>query len=342
METVKLWLNAGADVDAEYENGRTPLVLAAQKGSFHVVKALLQHMDHMEKDTCGKTKNLALAWASHEGHNAIVQLLLDAGADPNAEDDDGVPALHFATSKGDPEVVKILLYAGANVYATDKTGMTALHLAKKKRNKAVSTVLTATQKLFSLCQSSTSQLNKVNTAIILGAVVNAKDEDGQTPLHLAIIVKNTEAIELLLKKGADVTAKDKWGNTPAKIATNPKIQKLLYGNKQRQAVPPQNKSPHEKELIKLKDLYDEWSFSNPNRGLEKVQIKRTLKLATQDEQKQVLIASITHGMKNEELNNIYLKALVQPGTDLNRRIGADNTTYLILAAKIRRWHGITF
>jgi ankyrin repeat protein len=47
-----------------------------------------------------------------------------------------------------------------------------------------------------------------------GADVNAKDEDGVTPLHEAAFGGYKEIAELLIAKGADVNAKNNGGETP--------------------------------------------------------------------------------------------------------------------------------
>jgi len=44
--------------------------------------------------------------------------------------------------------------------------------------------------------------------------VNAKDEEGRTPLHLATSEGYKEVSELLIVKGADVNAKNVDGDTP--------------------------------------------------------------------------------------------------------------------------------
>ena len=54
----------------------------------------------------------------------------------------------------------------------------------------------------------------VSALIVVRADVNAVDEDVQTPLHLAAINGHTAIVESLLKAGADVNAKDAGGKTP--------------------------------------------------------------------------------------------------------------------------------
>jgi TolA-binding protein len=53
-----------------------------------------------------------------------------------------------------------------------------------------------------------------------GADVNAKNEDGYTPLHRAAEQGEKDVAELLLAKGADVNAKNKSGSTPLSMAAN--------------------------------------------------------------------------------------------------------------------------
>ena len=47
-----------------------------------------------------------------------------------------------------------------------------------------------------------------------GADLNAKEEDGETPLHAAVFKGHKEIVELLIEKGADVNAKAGFGSTP--------------------------------------------------------------------------------------------------------------------------------
>ena len=55
--------------------------------------------------------------------------------------------------------------------------------------------------------------------IAQGADVNAKSDDGWTPLHDAASMGHKEIVELLLAKGANVNAKNNYGNTPLDLAS---------------------------------------------------------------------------------------------------------------------------
>lgn len=60
---------------------------------------------------------------------------------------------------------------------------------------------------------------KINEFLISsGANVNARADDGMTPLHIAVCWCDLQTIKLLVSKGADVDAKDNRGITPYKMA----------------------------------------------------------------------------------------------------------------------------
>lgn len=64
----------------------------------------------MTQDENGQT---ALFWPAREGYEAVVQLLLEHGADVNLKDDDGQTALDSAIRKGHEPVIRLLKATGA-------------------------------------------------------------------------------------------------------------------------------------------------------------------------------------------------------------------------------------
>lgn len=63
------------------------------------------------------------------GDATMVQLLLQAGANPRFRDLEGMTALHYAAGLGKTDLVAALIEAGANVNALTVQGVSALHLA---------------------------------------------------------------------------------------------------------------------------------------------------------------------------------------------------------------------
>ncbi len=111
--------------------------------------------------------------------------------------DDG--PLFEAVRRGDKATVEVLLTKGAGVNARNEYGWTPLHSAAREGKKDIAQLLLAK-----------------------GADVNArnkyKNEHGVTPLHMAANAGHKDIVELLLAKGADVNARDNNGWTPLLIA----------------------------------------------------------------------------------------------------------------------------
>lgn len=85
-----------------------------------------------------------------------------------------------------------------------------------------------TSSLQRLCASPDSDVNQVRSVLSLGCDVNAMNEDGYPPLHLAAVTnKNGELITVLLEAGADVTKKCQGGLTALQHAAaenkNPEV-----------------------------------------------------------------------------------------------------------------------
>ena len=60
----------------------------------------------------------------------------------------------------------------------------------------------------------------VETLLTAGADIEAKDNDGWTPLMHAIHFGHIKIVETLLRSGANIEARNKNGHTPLTIATD--------------------------------------------------------------------------------------------------------------------------
>jgi len=118
LDILRIANEAGADPALTNRFGGTALIPAAERGHVEVVRYLLAEsdvdVDHVNR--LGWTALLEAIILSDGGraHQEIVRLLLEAGADPELADRDGVTPLAHARDRGFTEVVSLLEAAGAD------------------------------------------------------------------------------------------------------------------------------------------------------------------------------------------------------------------------------------
>jgi uncharacterized protein len=107
----KLIAEGSEDIDAQDENGKTALMIAAEKGDYKMLYfLLLKKADPNIQDKDGKT---ALMYASEEGNIRSVKALLRKKADIHAEDKKLRTALDYAAFENNQKIIKYLRSQGA-------------------------------------------------------------------------------------------------------------------------------------------------------------------------------------------------------------------------------------
>ena len=132
---VKLLIDLGADINAVSNIGHTPVLYACTLMNAEIVKFLVMHgADFRKPTTDGRTCLMIAAQESKE----ICQILIDNGAEVNAQDSSGYTALHWAiTFNNHPDiVVQFLLDHGSDPYVTNKDGDDAFQTASLTGNES--------------------------------------------------------------------------------------------------------------------------------------------------------------------------------------------------------------
>ncbi len=194
-------LEAGADPDATSGSGRPVLLQAAIQGKVEAAQLLIDHGANINAET---TDGAILVKAAGRGHEEIVEMLLEAGADANATGKEGaneLTSIFAATLANDPAVVTLLIEHGVDINQGVVAGNTPL------------------------CIATGWQPNAETVKLLLenGADINHQNDLGETALHQAArkgLVSNdydTEIIRLLIKHGATLDIEDNKGQTALDI-----------------------------------------------------------------------------------------------------------------------------
>ncbi|RVE44509.1 hypothetical protein evm_010838 [Chilo suppressalis] len=240
---VRLLLQRGADVHAKDKGGLVPLHNACSYGHFEVTELLVR---------AGADVNATDLWAFTPLHEAaskarleVCSLLLSEGADPTLLNCHGKSALDVAPTRELQERLAFE-YRGHCL-------LEACRLAEPSRvKKQLSSSNTQHQQNVASSSSSTDCLpgecssealanfqhastgdrplhcaagslypkrkQVMEMLIRKGALVNEKNKDGQTPLHVATEHAHLDAMDLLLRHGAKVNACDSRGESALCVA----------------------------------------------------------------------------------------------------------------------------
>jgi ankyrin repeat protein len=241
LECVEALLDAKAEVDLTDPEGVTPLIVAVNNFHFDVAALLLKKGANPNKwDWWGRTPlygAVDLNTIPHGGRPdrisldqttslQIIEMLLSAGANPNAQlklcppyralGPDrgadmmltiGATPLLRAAKAGDVPAVKLLLAHGANPNLPNIYGTTPIMAAAGLASNEIDTR--------GRFKTEAEAVETINLLVKAGAEINAHEtRSGSTALHGAALWGWNDVVKALVANGADLTAKDKKGMTP--------------------------------------------------------------------------------------------------------------------------------
>ena len=130
LESVKLLLSRGAEINVVDRWGDTPLDGAAMNGCQETGSYLLSNGGCYGKKNHNTTLRLIQAVSDNDVEH--VKKILSMGFDPNCGDYDHRTPLHIAVAVKNLEIAKLLIEHGADVHAVDRFGGTPMSDAQAR------------------------------------------------------------------------------------------------------------------------------------------------------------------------------------------------------------------
>ena len=257
---INILIGSGVQLESQDNMGRTPLQVAVDHSCTRAVRLLL----NLGANPNFKNNNQywkgwsALFYAARNpsipgnGRKSIIRALFLHGAELDARNHAQKTPLLHAISKSAIKQAQALVECGASIMATDANGETVLHVAASSSSWCPSMVgwlvengadvnwVGGTHSETPIFYAIRNAFNRqgmecVRTLLLLGADVQFQNNNGLTPLSLAVRMGSIESTKILLEHGSCANSRDKYGKFPLHYAAEArnvhKIVKLLiqYG-----------------------------------------------------------------------------------------------------------------
>ncbi|KAI9699589.1 MAG: hypothetical protein M1820_007088 [Bogoriella megaspora] len=176
-----------------------PLHVAAYLGLTSWAEHLIKRGESLTEKCYNSNPLQAAAFKANSP--PMLKLLLECGIDPNVEESNTIPAFHgWLWDDASYDSMELMLKHGADLKMTDqRNGWTALHYFASEGEDP---------KVLELLLNKDDPNNQPD--------INAKDRDGETPLHVLLSRREVpgDLLDAFIASGADVNAEDKDSQRP--------------------------------------------------------------------------------------------------------------------------------
>jgi uncharacterized protein len=247
VECARSLVEAGADLNLADPEGISPLLMAVINTRFDLAASLIKLGANPNKwDFWGRTPLYAAVDLNTIPRGGrpdrpsldettslqIIEMLLEAGANPNAQLKLAPPFRNIGNDRGldgmlttgatpllraakalDAPAIRVLLAKGANLSLANTRGMTPLMAAA-----GLGSVDADTRGIYTTEDVQQRSIESLTLLLGAGGDINAKDSRGLTPLHEAARWGWNDVVKFLVANGANLDAKDNRGMTPVDSA----------------------------------------------------------------------------------------------------------------------------
>jgi ankyrin repeat protein len=224
-KSAALFISSGIDINVYSLNGNTPLHDAVALGMSDIETLLIKEGANLEvRNVDGNTP---LMEAVRGGIIPSIEKLIQNGADTSTRNIRGDTPLHIAVGLERLELVNILLRSNASIHARNTRNRTPFQLSLGISPRMVSTLLTANRinipddmgnSALHIALQERVSADIIRTIITQGARLNAVDNNGKSPLRVAVDMELWEQAKALSDAGADPFLSAVDNRTPAEIS----------------------------------------------------------------------------------------------------------------------------